>query len=137
MNVNIRVIILSTFVVTLLLVLILRTCSAPPNKGELVYQNNCASCHGADGEGFNKLIPPLTDSAWLAQNSDRFACIIVEGINEEITINGQKFHQPMYGINQLNDVEIANVGNYIYKRWSDPNIKFNAKQIEKALMNCE
>lgn len=137
MNINFRVVILATFVIALLSVLMLRTCSAPPKKGKVVYQNNCASCHGEEGNGFRNLIPPLTDSAWLANHSDEFACIVAYGIDREITVNGSKYQQPMHGINTLNNVEIANVGNYIYSRWSDDNIKFTPKQIEKALLNCE
>lgn len=137
MNINIRMIILATFVATMLAVLMLRTCSAPPKKGEVVYQNNCAGCHGNQGEGFRGLIPPLTDSIWLAKNVAEFGCIVAYGIDRKITVNGTEYQQPMHGINTLNNVEIANVGNYIYTRWSNNNIKFTPKQIEKALMNCE
>lgn len=137
MNINMRVIILITFVVALIGVIMLRTCSAPPKKGKVVYQNYCASCHGEDGKGFRNLIPPLTDSNWLANHADEFACIVVYGIDSEIVINGTSYQQPMHGINALNNVEIANVGNYIYHRWSSNDIKFTPEQIEKALLNCE
>ena len=137
MNINLRVVILASFVVVLLVLMILRSCSRPPQKGELVYKTHCASCHGNNGEGFRNLIPPLTDSNYLDSHADDFACIVGYGIEGEIMVNGVTFNQPMAGIEALNNVEIANVANYIYERWSKSKKKFTAKEIETRLANCE
>ena len=137
MKVNIRIYILSSFVLILLLALFIRSCSTPPNKGELVYQNKCASCHGANGEGFRNLIPPMNDSSFLMENQDDFACIVAYGLDKKINVNGIEFDQPMQGIAELNSIEIANVGNYIYERWSNGSKKFTPKEIESRIANCD
>jgi len=137
MKVNIRIYILSAFVVTLLLVMFFRSCTSPPKKGELVYQQKCASCHGANGEGFRNLIPPMNDSTYLAKHQDDFACIVAFGLDKEITVNGVKFDQPMQGIVELNAIEIANVGNYVYERWGKSSKKFTPQEVEKRIANCE
>jgi len=137
MKVNVRISILSAFVVTLLLVMFFRSCSTPPKKGELVYQQKCASCHGINGEGFRNLIPPLSDSTYLAEHIDDFACIVAYGLDEKITINKVDFDQPMSGIEELNAIEIANVANYVYARWGNSSKKFTAKEVEKRIANCE
>ena len=113
MNINLRVVILASFVGLLLVVMIFRSCTRPPQKGELVYKTHCASCHGNNGEGFRNLIPPLTDSNYLDSHTDDFACIVGYGLEGEIMVNGVKFNQPMAGIEALNNVEIANVANYV------------------------
>lgn len=137
MKVNIRVIILSSFVLLLLTLMIIRSCSRPPKKGELVYKEKCASCHGVNGEGFRNLIPPLTDSVYLMEHSNDFACYVAYGLKKPITVNGIDFDQPMQGIVELNPIEIANVANYVYERWGDPNKKFTPQEVETRLANCE
>ena len=137
MKINIRVIILSTFVVVLIGLMIVRSCSRPPKKGETVYMEHCSSCHGINGEGFRNLIPPMNDSVFLDTHSDEFACIVAYGMQRPITINGVKYEQPMAGIEKLNNIEIANVANYVYERWSNPNKKFTAKEVENSMANCE
>lgn len=137
MNVNLRVVILGSFVLILLALMIFRSCSRPPQKGKLVYENNCASCHGINGEGFRNLIPPLTDSNYLDANANNFACIVGYGMDEEVTVNGIKFTQPMAGLEQLTPTQIANVGNYVYGRWSTSNKIFTPKEIETLLGNCQ
>lgn len=137
MNVNIRVIILSSFVFLLLTLMIVRSCKRPPIKGQTLYENHCASCHGKEGEGFRNLFPPLTDSVYLKEHMDEFACIVGFGLDKPIVVNGVTFTQPMAGIEGLNPTQIANVGNYIYEKWSGTNKKFTPKEIETALANCQ
>lgn len=137
MNVNLRVVILSSFVLILLGLMIFRSCSRPPQKGQVVYTNHCASCHGSEGEGFRNLIPPLTDSNYLDANQDNFACIVGYGMDQEVNVNGTSYTQPMAGIEQLTPTQIANVANYVYGRWSSSKKKFTPKEIETLLGNCQ
>jgi mono/diheme cytochrome c family protein len=79
----------------------------------------------------------MTDANYLDANIDNFACIVGYGLDEEIMVNGQPFNQPMAGLENLNTIEIANVANYVYERWSTSKKKFTPKEIEKALANCK
>lgn len=45
-------------------------------KGELIYQTHCASCHGAEGEGVNA--PALANQSALAHNKDEFIRYTIE-----------------------------------------------------------
>lgn len=137
MNVNIRVAILGGFVFILLVTMFFRSCSKPPQKGAQVYEKKCADCHGANGEGFRNLIPPLNNADFLDQHTDDFACIVAYGIDDTIVVNGVTFHQPMAGIPELNEVEIANVANYVYEQWSTSKKKFSPKEVETRIANCE
>ena len=137
MNVNLRVVILSSFVALLLFLMIFRSCSRPPQKGKTVYEKNCTSCHGVNGEGFRNLIPPLTDSLFLQEHLDDFVCIVGYGLDKEITVNGVKYTQPMAGLEGLTPTQIANVANYVYGKWGGINKKFTAKEVEIALANCQ
>jgi len=45
-------------------------------RGEVIYQENCASCHGVDGEGVNA--PALGNQSALAHNKDEFIRYTIE-----------------------------------------------------------
>ena len=138
MSVNLRIIILGSFVAILLGLLIFRSCERPPQKGKKLYAENCASCHGFQGEGFRNLIPPLNDSVFLQENKEEFACIIAYGLDKSITVNGTTYNSPMEGFANLNAIEIANIANYVYANWGgEISEKFTSQDIEKTLLNCE
>jgi mono/diheme cytochrome c family protein len=59
------------------------------------------------------------------------------GLDKEVVVNGVSFTQPMAGIEALNPTQIANVGNYVYEKWSGTDKKFTPKEIETALANCK
>ena len=41
------------------------------NRGEIVYNDMCITCHLADGKGVPKVFPPLANSDYLRNNQDR------------------------------------------------------------------
>ncbi len=137
MKIGIRIWILSGFVVTLLLFLFVRSCAMPPRKGEVLYERNCASCHGKNGEGFKKLIPPLNDPAYLDTHQDIAGCVIYFGLDSAITVKGIRYEgQPMAGLPHLSTVEITNIVNYVYEKWSNSKRVFKEPEIKKQIENC-
>ena len=57
--------------------------------GEIIYKENCAACHGADGTGNTALgAPDLTDNSWLYGAS---AGVIRQSIND-----GRNGHMPAH-----------------------------------------
>ena len=45
-------------------------------KGLVLYRNQCASCHGPDGEGLADLAPPLLSSEFVSGNPNKLAALI-------------------------------------------------------------
>jgi mono/diheme cytochrome c family protein len=86
--------------------------SAYESPGRITYFQSCASCHGDHGEGIALLVPPLHEADYLYENFDKLPCMIRNGMNDTIIVNGKMYYQPMYPIN-LNDVEIANLMNFM------------------------
>ena len=76
-----------------------------------MYGNFCASCHMDDGSGLRGRIPPLANSDYLKKYASELACIIRYGKTGEIEVNGKKYQEPMPGVPQLTDFEIANIIN--------------------------
>jgi len=94
--------------------------SAP--LGEKIYLKKCAVCHGKDGLGKGKRIPPLANSDYLRNNREASIRGILFGQNEEIIVNGKSYNRRMKAV-KLSDIDIANVMNYIQNSWSNKNGK--------------
>jgi mono/diheme cytochrome c family protein len=90
--------------------------------GEKIYLKKCAVCHGKDGLGKGKRIPPLANSDYLRNNQEASIRGILFGQNEEIIVNGISYNRKMKAI-KLSDIEIAHVMNYIQNSWGNENSK--------------
>ncbi|MFS8617275.1 MAG: cytochrome c [Solitalea sp.] len=105
-------------------------------EGMVLYRSQCQNCHQIDGTGFEKLIPPLTDTLYLRQNRDRLACIIRYGMDEPIVIHGQLYDQPMIGNQRLTAMEIAEILTYITNAFGNKQEMFTIEEVQRALDRC-
>jgi mono/diheme cytochrome c family protein len=119
-----------------LAILLLGHCGSPFSQGESLYKKHCAPCHMDDGSGLAALIPPLAGADYLQLYPERLPCIVVNGLEGPVQVNGQTYNQPMPGIADLKDVEIANILNYIQHRWGDASKFYSPRQIRQLLEDC-
>jgi mono/diheme cytochrome c family protein len=92
--------------------------SAAINRGQALYLANCTICHGATGDGVKGIYPPLAKSDWLAANQSGAIQAVVNGLKDEITVNGQTFRGQMPPI-MLNDVQTAEVLTFVMNSWGN------------------
>ena len=62
--------------------------------------------------------PPLAKSDYLMADVDRSIKIVIEGLSEEIEVNGQKYNGAMQP-SGLDDKDIADVLNYVRNSWGN------------------
>ncbi|WP_080239928.1 c-type cytochrome [Spirosoma rigui] len=105
-------------------------------EGILLYKNNCANCHQADGKGLAALYPPLAGSDYLA-NKDSVICLIKYGLQGPIVVNGKKYNRPMPAQLQLSALEVAEITTYIYNEWSDETTVTDVKTVTPILEKCK
>lgn len=105
-------------------------------QGEILYLNFCASCHMDDGTGLAGNIPPLAQSDYVSQNQGRLACIIRYGMEGEVVVNGKTYQNPMAGIPELSEFEIANIINYINQAWGNDYGYLPMNVIRDSLEGC-
>ena len=105
----------------------------PYQHGKILYSNFCQNCHMEDGSGLAGLIPPLAQSDYLETHQDQLPCIIKHGLEGEIIVNGKSYNQPMSGINQLTEAEIANIINYINSNFGNSIPVMSLEKIRKIL----
>lgn len=111
-------------------------CQSPYEQGRELYISACANCHMDDGSGLEGLIPPLNGSEIVIQKPDLLPCIVRNGMAGPALVNGVMYDQVMAPVTGLNDVELANVLNYIQYEWGDRQIFYSPGQIEKIVGTC-
>ena len=92
--------------------------SSPPaeplSPGEVVYQNTCQVCHGADANGIVGLGKPLRNSAYIQDNDDAEVFRnIAEGRLPEDPLNTSGVAMPARGAKNISDDQIRDVVAYL------------------------
>jgi mono/diheme cytochrome c family protein len=105
-------------------------------KGKELYKNTCANCHGDNGEGLRKLIPPLAGNDYIPSHFDDIPCIVRYGIKGEMTVNGQTYNQPMPGLPDLEADEIKAIMDYMIHEWYPDLESPSHGKVSEKLGNC-
>jgi mono/diheme cytochrome c family protein len=87
--------------------------------GYEMYSVHCENCHGAEGEGLARLIPPLKNSDFIKKYPDSIAGIIRNGQKGEILVNGIKYNLAMPANAVLTDDELSQLVNYVQIRFGN------------------
>ncbi len=107
------------------------------NPGASSYESHCAKCHGSQGEGIGRLVPPLANTDWLEQNHEQIPCIIQNGLKDSILINGVWYFEEMLPHADLNEIQITNITNYITKTFTKEKKFYLEQEVESLLDTCE
>ncbi len=110
----------------------------PYSRGEALYESACANCHGSDGVGLNKLIPPIAGADYWKENGDKLPCIIRLGMTTPVTVNGIIYDmQSMPANPDLAEGDIANIINFINHKWGDNKSYLTPEQANELLLDCK
>ncbi|GAB5539711.1 MAG: hypothetical protein Salg2KO_18140 [Salibacteraceae bacterium] len=71
-----------------------------------------------EGQGLGELYPPVADSDYIKENSEKLACLIRHGIAGEIMVNGVAYNAEMSGYPQLTENEISNLVYFLTVEWN-------------------
>ncbi len=122
----------------LLLSVVLLSCEQQPYQmGERLYKTHCANCHMDQGEGLGALIPPLAGSDYLVGNRDKLACMVRYGLKDTIIVNGKTYAEEMVGNENLSDIQITNVVNYVLQSWGNNQPPLTFEVVQKSLQSCK
>ncbi len=89
------------------------------SNGSQIYQEKCVSCHQVNGMGVSGVFPPLKGSDFLKNKTKkRLIEQVMNGSNERLVVNGEKYATPMPPrVNNKSDA-IA-VVNYVLNSWGN------------------
>lgn len=90
-------------------------------SGEALYAEHCANCHGPQGDGLGRLIPPLAGADYLNTHRATLPCLVRHGLRGPLTINGNSYDGVMPGFSseKLSDADVANILNYVRTAWGN------------------
>ena len=109
----------------------------PYRQGQAIYEYKCANCHMDDGSGLVGNIPPLAGADWLSTHRDDIACVIRNGMQGPMEVNGLAYSGVMRGYPELSDAELTNVANYILTAWGNDEPPLPASRVPEMLDDCE
>ncbi len=99
--------------------------------GKIVFNQTCTACHQTGGQGMPGAFPPLADSDYLNKDIERAIRVVANGLEGEITVNGQNYNGVMPRLN-LSDEDIANVLTYVLNNWNNSGGEVTTDQVAKA-----
>lgn len=109
----------------------------PYREGALLYEKHCANCHMEDGSGLEALYPPLARSDMLKSMDVAAACVIRNGLQGPLTVNGVLYDMEMPPMPHLSGVEIANLLNYIHNAWGNKRDYISLDKVQQTLDRCK
>jgi cytochrome c551 len=107
------------------------------NQGGQLYEVHCSNCHQKNGAGLGKLFPPLNTSDYLDKNFNEVICLIKNGKNGPLLVNGVQYNKEMPAIQALTDLEIAEITTYIYNTWGRQRGIVEVKEASLILEKCQ
>lgn len=81
--------------------------------GRGLFSTICAACHQPAGQGIPARFPPLAGSDFLNADKHRAIKIVLNGLQGEVVVNGQRFNNSMPKL-PLSDQDVANALTYVY-----------------------
>jgi len=91
-------------------------------RGKDIYNDFCIVCHKPNGEGTEKIFPPLAKSDFLSKYREESIRTVRFGQKGKIKVNGIEYNgnMPLPG---LTDEEIVDVMNYVLNSWGNKSEK--------------
>jgi mono/diheme cytochrome c family protein len=105
--------------------------------GKTVFQQSCATCHGAQGEGQPGYFPPLAGNPDLFKDRAFPVLVVLNGISGPITVEGQSYNGSMPAFDHLSNAEIAAVVNFIRDAWGNESRESPKKLVTPELVAQE
>ena len=101
-------------------------------RGKKVYETTCLPCHQANGSGVPNLNPPLKQTKWVLGDKSTLIKVLLNGMNEEIEINGAYFENTMPSQSALKDEQIADVLTYVRNSFGNKADAITPEDVKKV-----
>ncbi len=103
---------------------------SPVAVGEQKYNQICASCHQATGQGVEGNFPPLAGSEWVTGDPQVPIAIVLHGLQGEIQVAGKTYNGAMQPWSMMPDEDIAAILTYVRQAWGNSAGPVTADQVK-------
>jgi ubiquinol-cytochrome c reductase cytochrome b subunit len=102
-------------------------------NGAKIFAANCASCHGADGQGTPHVFPPLAGNPDVTGDATKIIHTVLYGLDKPITVNGAQYKGTMPAWKgTLSNNDVADVLIYIRSSWGNKATPVSVTDIAKV-----
>ena len=101
-------------------------------RGKIVYQKNCLTCHQVNGGGVPKMNPPLINAAFVKGDKQKLIQWVLLGSVEKVPIDGKYYSNNMPAQATLKDGEIADVLTYIRNNFKNKASAITAADVKST-----
>lgn len=98
-------------------------------RGKVLYKQYCISCHQENGTGVPRMNPPLVKTEYVLGDKTRLIGILLNGLNEDVEINGEYYSNPMPSQAALKDQEIADILSYVRNSFGNKTSTVSAAEV--------
>jgi mono/diheme cytochrome c family protein len=104
--------------------------AASSSDGAKVFETNCSSCHGANGQGSPGAFPPLAGNPVVTGDPSKVIHIVKYGLTGKINVAGHPYNgaMPPWGTNLSNE-DIAAALTYVRSSWGNKAGAISAAQV--------
>ena len=105
-------------------------------RGKQVYTQVCLSCHQADGGGVPNMIPPLIKTKYVTGDKKQLINIVLNGLQGDVEVNGDFYHNVMPPQSTLTDQQIADVLTFVRSSFTNKATAVKVTEVKamRALM---
>ena len=103
----------------------------PLVRGEAIFDQVCADCHGPRGQG-DALYPPLANTRWTNGDPADTARVLVRGLEGPITVAGRRYSGTMPSQGHRSDEDLIAVGTWVRQAWGNDAPPLTASDIAAA-----
>jgi mono/diheme cytochrome c family protein len=104
--------------------------AASIQRGSIIYQKQCLSCHQADGGGVPHLNPPLYESTNIIGDKKKIIAVVLKGMTDRIPIDGEYYSNNMAPHAHLSNQQIADVLTFIRASWGNKASVVTANEVK-------
>jgi mono/diheme cytochrome c family protein len=103
--------------------------AAVKSPGQLIFEQNCLTCHQANGSGVPNLNPPLRGTDWVTGDKTRLINVLLKGLQGQ-EIEGDMYDNAMPAHDFLDDTQIADVLTYIRSNFGNKASAVTADEVK-------
>lgn len=99
-------------------------------SGATLFAQQCASCHGQNGQGVSGAFPPLTGSEWVTGDVSVLARIVLHGLEGPLEVDGERYDgvMPAFGT-RLSNPEVAKLLTFLRTSLNEEGSSVTAEEI--------
>ncbi|WP_313712974.1 cytochrome c [Pseudomonas sp.] len=95
--------------------------------GEVMFNANCATCHGATGKGVGEYPRLFGNSVLGAGDPTNLVSVLLRGVHRKV--DGQEVFMP--GFANLSDAQLATLGTFLFKQFGNSQVQVTAAEVAK------